>query len=209
MVIDGKHMAWTADAPGESAQPPRWNALTLPYLVERGGLDLAGPRSSSTAHATYGELRERADGSPTALVGIGIEPIDRVALLSTNWLEYLEIELGISARAGDHGAAQLAAAGGRAGQPAAPQRRRHDPGRGPLPRHRQRAARRPARCRTCGRSIALAGEVRRPRLRGALPPVGDRRATGATRAPRRPPRDHLHLRHHRRARRASSGPTAR
>jgi len=79
----------------------RWNSLGLPYLFERGGLDLEkkavvfGDRSR-----TYGELRDRSRRVAGGLIGIGVEPGDRVALLSSNSLEYLEIEVGISAARG-------------------------------------------------------------------------------------------------------------
>lgn len=86
---------------GQRLQPvpraARWETLGLPYLAERGGLDLDrravvfGERSR-----TYGELRDRARRVGDGLIGIGIEPGDRVAVLSTNRLEYFEIELGIS-----------------------------------------------------------------------------------------------------------------
>lgn len=75
----------------------RWETLGLPYLGERGGLDterdavVFGDRSR-----TYGELRDWARRVGDGLIGIGIEPDDRVAVLSTNRLEYFEIELGIS-----------------------------------------------------------------------------------------------------------------
>jgi fatty-acyl-CoA synthase len=79
----------------------RWDRLGLPYLVERGGLDL--DRTAivfGDRRRTYGELRERVRRLAAGLAGIGVEPMDRVALLSTNSLEYLEIEIGISAARG-------------------------------------------------------------------------------------------------------------
>jgi acyl-CoA synthetase (AMP-forming)/AMP-acid ligase II len=86
---------------GQRLQPvpraARWETLGLPYLVERGGLSserravVFGERSR-----TFGELRDRARRVGDGLIGIGIEPGDRVAFLSTNRLEYFEIELGIS-----------------------------------------------------------------------------------------------------------------
>jgi fatty-acyl-CoA synthase len=75
----------------------RWDVLGLPYLAERGGLDserLAVVFEERSR--TYGELRDRARRVGDGLIGIGIEPGDRVAVLSTNRLEYFEIELGIS-----------------------------------------------------------------------------------------------------------------
>lgn len=80
------------------SQAPRWNALTLPHLVERAALD---PDKTAIAFngasRTYGELRTACRKVANALVGLGIEPMDRVALLSTNCLEFMEIEAGISA----------------------------------------------------------------------------------------------------------------
>lgn len=79
----------------------RWDRLGLPYLVERGGLDLDRTAIVFDGRTrTYGELRERVRRVALGLAGIGIEPMDRVALLSTNSLEYLEIEIGISAARG-------------------------------------------------------------------------------------------------------------
>jgi fatty-acyl-CoA synthase len=79
----------------------RWERLGLPDLLERGGLD---PDRTAIVFEgrsrTYGELRDRARRVGGGLVGIGIEPRDRVAVLSTNSLEYFEIELGISAARG-------------------------------------------------------------------------------------------------------------
>src|SRR5689334_18241207 len=46
---------------------------------------------------TYGEFRAASRKVANALVGLGIEPMERVAILSTNRLEFLEIEMGISA----------------------------------------------------------------------------------------------------------------
>jgi fatty-acyl-CoA synthase len=90
---------------GQKLQPVptanRWDRLGLPYLIERGGLD---PDRTAIVFEdrsrTYGELRDRARRVGGGLVGIGIEPSDRVAVLSTNSLEYFEIELGISAARG-------------------------------------------------------------------------------------------------------------
>jgi fatty-acyl-CoA synthase len=75
----------------------RWETLGLPYLVERGGLDSERPAVVFEGRTrTYGELRDRARRVGDGLIGIGVEPGDRVAFLSTNRLEYFEIELGIS-----------------------------------------------------------------------------------------------------------------
>jgi len=75
----------------------RWDTLGLPYLAERGGLDSERKAVVFEGRSrTYGELRDRARRVGDGLIGIGIEPGDRVAVLSTNRLEYFEIELGIS-----------------------------------------------------------------------------------------------------------------
>src|ERR1700709_1641389 len=76
----------------------RWNALTLPYLIERDGVDLdeAAVVFESTSR-TYGELREASRRVANALVGLGIEELERVAVLSSNRLEFLEIGVGIAA----------------------------------------------------------------------------------------------------------------
>ncbi len=75
----------------------RWETLGLPYLVERGGLDSERPAVVFGERSrTFGELRDRARRVGDGLIGIGVEPEDRVAFLSTNRLEYFEIELGIS-----------------------------------------------------------------------------------------------------------------
>ena len=98
MVIDGKHMAVTADAACDPGQPPRWNVLTLPQLLERDGLDLQKTALVfDGATRTYGELRIASRKVANALAGLGIEPGERVALLTRNRLEFMEIEVGISA----------------------------------------------------------------------------------------------------------------
>lgn len=82
-------------------QAARWNTLALPHLIERGGLDLdkRAVVFEDTAR-TYGELRTYSRRVANALIGLGIERGDRVALLTTNRLEFMEIELGISAARG-------------------------------------------------------------------------------------------------------------
>lgn len=75
----------------------RWDALTLPHLIERDGLDLAKPAIVFGSRSrTYGELRDWSRRVANALVGLGIEELDRVAILSSNRLEFLEIEVGIA-----------------------------------------------------------------------------------------------------------------
>jgi fatty-acyl-CoA synthase len=76
----------------------RWDTLALPYLIERDGLDLAKPAIVfEDTSRTYGELREASRRVANALVGLGIEELDRVAILSSNRLEFIEIEVGIAA----------------------------------------------------------------------------------------------------------------
>jgi fatty-acyl-CoA synthase len=76
----------------------RWSSLTVPYLVERGGLD---PDKAAIVfedrRRTYGELRERSRRVANGLIARGIEPMDRVAVLAGNCLEFIEIEVGIAA----------------------------------------------------------------------------------------------------------------
>jgi fatty-acyl-CoA synthase len=91
-------MAQTADAACDPGQPPRWNALTLPHLLERDGLDLLKTALVFEGTTrTYGELRIASRKVANALAGLGIEPGERVALLTRNRLEFMEIEAGISA----------------------------------------------------------------------------------------------------------------
>jgi fatty-acyl-CoA synthase len=94
--FDG-HAALDSDRP----QASRWESLALPYVFQRGGLD---PEATAIVFEdrsrTYGELGDRARRVAAGLIGIGIEPNDRVAVLSANSLEYLEIEMGISAARG-------------------------------------------------------------------------------------------------------------
>src|ERR1700733_14526891 len=72
-------------------QAQRWRTLALPHLFERGG---AGFDRTALVfrekQRTYRELRDRMRLFAHALIGLGIQPADRVALLSTNRLEYLE-----------------------------------------------------------------------------------------------------------------------
>lgn len=76
----------------------RWQSLALPYLFERGGIDPGRPALIfKNRHRSYGELRDMMRRVAHALIDLGIQSVDRVALLSTNRLEYLEIEAGIAA----------------------------------------------------------------------------------------------------------------
>ncbi len=82
-------------------QSSRWDRLTLPHLFERGGLDLAKTAIVFEDRSrTYGELRDASRRVANALVGLGIEEFDRVAVLSANRLEFIEIEMGIAAARG-------------------------------------------------------------------------------------------------------------
>lgn len=76
----------------------RWMTLTVPYLVERGGLDLDKPAIVFEGRRrTYGELRERSRRVANGLIERGVESMDRVAVLSGNCIEFIEIEVGIAA----------------------------------------------------------------------------------------------------------------
>jgi fatty-acyl-CoA synthase len=80
------------------SQAARWNSLTLPYLVDRDGLELDKPAVVFEGRqSTYGELRDGSHRVANALIGLGIEEMDRVALLAANRLEFFEIEVGIAA----------------------------------------------------------------------------------------------------------------
>jgi fatty-acyl-CoA synthase len=81
----------------DRSQVGRWSFLTVPYLLERGGLDPEKPAIIfESARRTFGELRERSRRVANALIDRGIEPMDRVAVLSRNCLEFIEIEVGIA-----------------------------------------------------------------------------------------------------------------
>ena len=76
---------------------PRWNTLNLSYLFERGGLELDKPAIVVDDQVrTYRDLRDQARRIANALIGLGVEPMDRVAVLCSNRIEFLEIEVGIS-----------------------------------------------------------------------------------------------------------------
>ncbi|HEY4277954.1 MAG TPA: AMP-binding protein [Conexibacter sp.] len=79
----------------------RWDALALPYLIERAGVDLDKPAIVFEDQGrTYGQLREASRRVANALVGLGIDEMDRVAVLSANRLEFIELEVGIAAARG-------------------------------------------------------------------------------------------------------------
>jgi fatty-acyl-CoA synthase len=82
-------------------QEQRWDALTLPYLIEREGLDLHKHAIVCEGRTrTYGELRIGHRRIANGLIGLGLASGERVAVLSTNRLEFMELELGISAARG-------------------------------------------------------------------------------------------------------------
>ena len=75
-----------------------WDRITLPALFEREGLQLQKPAIVFEGTTrTYGELRDTVRRIANGLVGLGIEEFDRVAVLSANRLEFMEIEVGIAA----------------------------------------------------------------------------------------------------------------
>jgi fatty-acyl-CoA synthase len=75
----------------------RWDWLTVTQILEHSGLDGTRPAIVfEGAQRTYSELRERSRRVANALIGLGVEPMDRVAIVSTNRLEYIEIEAGIA-----------------------------------------------------------------------------------------------------------------
>jgi fatty-acyl-CoA synthase len=80
------------------SEADRWDRLTIPYLFEREGIDLRKPAIVFEGRTrTYGELRDHSRRLANALVGLGIEELDRVAVLAANSLEFIEIEVGIAA----------------------------------------------------------------------------------------------------------------
>jgi fatty-acyl-CoA synthase len=91
-------MGAATQVPLDLSLAPRWNTLTVAQLIERAGLELDKPAIVfDGAVRTYGQLRLASRKIANALVGLGIEPMERVALLSTNRLEFMEIEVGIAA----------------------------------------------------------------------------------------------------------------
>src|SRR6266511_2747819 len=83
---------------GSGAWAARWNTLALPHLIERQALDPDKPAIVYEDRSrTYGELRAISRRVANGLIGLGIEELDRVAVLSSNCLEYIEIEVGIAA----------------------------------------------------------------------------------------------------------------
>ena len=79
----------------------RWSTLTVPYLVERAGVEPDKPAIVfEGAERTYRELRDRSRRVANALIERGVEPMDRVAVLCQNRLEFIEIEVGIAGAQG-------------------------------------------------------------------------------------------------------------
>lgn len=74
-----------------------WSALNLPHLVEFTRADPDKPAVVFEGRRrSYGELRERMHRAGAGLAERGVGKGDRVAVLSRNRLEYLEIELAIA-----------------------------------------------------------------------------------------------------------------
>lgn len=91
-------VAQSAKVKIDQSQAARWNSLSLPYLLERAGLEFDKPAIiMEDRQRTYGELRDRHRRVANGLKGLGVEPMERVAVLSSNRLEYIEIEVGIAA----------------------------------------------------------------------------------------------------------------
>jgi fatty-acyl-CoA synthase len=88
----------TANVKLDMSNVQRWNTLTVAYLFERVGLELDKPAVVfEDEQRTYGQLRDRARRVANGLIGLGIEAMDRVALLTSNRIEFFEIEVGIAA----------------------------------------------------------------------------------------------------------------
>ena len=104
------------------------------------------------------------------------------------------------ARPRGHGAAQLAPAGGGAGDPAAPLRARARSWSRTASSPRSTSCAAPARCRTCGPSSRSGRSRATSATRSSAAPPEPKSSAAAGPA-RRPARDHLHLRHHRRPQR--------
>ena len=82
----------------DRAGAAHWNRLTLPHLFERHDLQLGKTAIVFEDRTrTYGELRDAGRRVANALIGLGVEEFDRVAVLSSNRLEFIEIETGIAA----------------------------------------------------------------------------------------------------------------
>ncbi len=93
-----------------------------------------------TTQRTYGEIRHQSRRVANGLVGLGIEEFDRVAVLSTNRLEFIEIEVGIAAARAIMVPLNWRLREGELGEPAAALPGARDLRRGALPRDDPRAA---------------------------------------------------------------------
>lgn len=85
----------------DTAQSRRWRTLALPQVFERGVADPARAAVVFEGLArSWAQMREQSRRMGHALIALGLAPAERVALLSRNRLEYLEIETGIAAACG-------------------------------------------------------------------------------------------------------------
>jgi acyl-CoA synthetase (AMP-forming)/AMP-acid ligase II len=82
----------------DTTQEPRWEWMTVTNVLERPNLE---PERVAMVYEnrqrTYGELRDRSRRVGNALIELGVQEMDRVAIASTNCLEFIEIESGIAA----------------------------------------------------------------------------------------------------------------
>jgi fatty-acyl-CoA synthase len=81
---------------------PLWEKTigqVLDQTVERSGDSLALVSRHQSKRYTWRELRDLADCVARGLPSLGIHPGDRVGLWSTNWVEWVMLQLGC-ARAG-------------------------------------------------------------------------------------------------------------
>lgn len=80
------------------AQAARWRTLALPHVFERGGIERERTAIVyGETRRTWGEVKSQLRRVGNALVALGVQAGERVALLSRNRLEYFEIETGIAA----------------------------------------------------------------------------------------------------------------
>ena len=162
---------------------------------------------------TAGEFRDEVTALAKGLIAAGIEPGDRVALMSRTRYEWTLIDYAIWA-AGAVTRADLRDLLGRAG--GVDPGRLRAPGRCSLetPAHEQAVAEVRRQAAHGGTALADRGRGRGHQPLDALPADGNRRQRRAVRAAprrarrRRPGHDHLHLRHDRAAEEAASSPTA-
>jgi len=92
-----REQALGAQAKLDTTDVARWSSLNLPYYFGRRGTETTRTAIVFEDRTrTYGELHDRASRVSNGLIELGIKPMERVALLSTNCLEYMEIEAGIA-----------------------------------------------------------------------------------------------------------------